>query len=156
MVSTVEFWIALVCTVGATESVAWFTHRYLLHGPMWFLHRSHHTPQRSFWEWNDLFILVYAVPSAVCVYIGLDSQNVWLTGLGFGIATYGVLYFLVHDVLIHRRVRVWRQPFGWYFRALVRGHKVHHKQLGRDHSRVFGFLWVPVRFYRQAWQQTQR
>jgi beta-carotene 3-hydroxylase len=150
------FWLILLGTVAATEAIAWFTHRYLLHGPLWFLHRSHHVPHRHAWEWNDLFILVYAVPSGICTYWGLQTHDVPLTAIGLGIAAYGVLYFLVHDVLIHRRVKVWRQANGWYLRALVRGHKVHHKHLQRQQAEVFGFLWVPVRFFRSERNRVAR
>lgn len=137
-------------TVVATEAVAWLTHRFLLHGPLWFLHQSHHRPHKGFWEWNDLFILVYAIPSALLCYYGLRDNNLWQAGIGFGIAAYGLLYFWVHDVVIHRRVRGLRPPRHWYFRAVVRGHKIHHKHLGRNPSAVFGFLWVPTRFFREA------
>jgi beta-carotene 3-hydroxylase len=83
-------------------------------------------------------------------YIGLRDENEWLAGAGFGIAGYGLLYFWVHDVVIHRRLKWLRAPRHWYFRAVVRGHKIHHKALGRTPSSVYGFLWVPLHFFTSA------
>jgi beta-carotene 3-hydroxylase len=36
----------------AMEGVAYLTHRFLMHGPLWFLHRSHHVPHEGGWEWT--------------------------------------------------------------------------------------------------------
>ncbi len=40
-VSLLVFAAALV----GMEGVAWATHRWLMHGPLWVLHRSHHAPR---------------------------------------------------------------------------------------------------------------
>ena len=37
------------------EGVAWFTHKYVMHGFLWVWHRSHHTPRTGMFELNDLF-----------------------------------------------------------------------------------------------------
>ena len=37
------------------ECVAWFTHKYIMHGFMWVWHESHHKPRKGAWELNDLF-----------------------------------------------------------------------------------------------------
>ena len=69
--------------------------------------------------------------------------------IGMGIAAYGLCYFLVHDVFIHRR-------FSWFRNAKhptsppSEKHKVHHKQLGKEDGECFGMLWVPVRYFREA------
>ena len=33
--------------LAGMELVAWVTHRYLMHGPLWFLHASHHRPREG-------------------------------------------------------------------------------------------------------------
>lgn len=135
-------------TFFGMEALAWAMHKYVLHGPLWFLHKTHHRPSKSFWERNDLFILVYAVPSFIFTFRGIEYDLPYETAVGLGIAAYGLAYFIVHDILIHRRVKLWRKPKSRYLRALVRGHKVHHKHLHKEGSEVFGFLMVPRRFFR--------
>ena len=40
------------------EGVAWFTHRYIMHGLLWHFHRDHHTRDNSgVFEKNDFFFL---------------------------------------------------------------------------------------------------
>jgi len=37
------------------EGVAWFTHKYIMHGIMWNWHQSHHVHHKNALEKNDLF-----------------------------------------------------------------------------------------------------
>jgi beta-carotene 3-hydroxylase len=128
--------IALL-TFGLMEGGAWAMHKFILHGPLWSLHRSHHEPGHGPFERNDLVVLFYAALSAAaCVTGGL-----WL-GIGIGIALYGTVYFFVHDVLIHRRIKWLGKPVGTYLRAVDIAHKTHHATKGRDGARAFGMLWV--------------
>ena len=124
-------------TFALMEGAAWAMHKYVLHGPLWHLHRSHHEPDHGPFERNDLVILLYAALSAAACVAG----GVWL-GVGLGIALYGTIYFFVHDVLIHRRLRWFRKPPGAYLRAVDIAHKTHHATKGRDGARAFGMLWV--------------
>ncbi len=125
-------------TFALMEVAAWAMHKYVLHGPLWHLHRSHHEPDPdSAFERNDLVILLYAAISAAACVVG----GAWL-GVGLGIALYGTVYFFVHDVLIHRRLRWFRKPPGAYLRAVDIAHKTHHATRGRDGARAFGMLWV--------------
>src|SRR4028119_809781 len=93
---------ALVITVATflgMEFVAWFMHRFVLHGPLWFLHRSHHLRHPHHFERNDFFFLFYGSLSALLILYG-SPQKDWRFWMGVGIAAYGTLYFFVHDVLI--------------------------------------------------------
>lgn len=131
--------VLLICllTFAAMEVAAWAMHKYVLHGPLWVLHRSHHEPHDGSLERNDWVILFYAALSAAaCVAGG------WWLGVGLGIALYGTVYFFVHDVLIHRRLRWFGKPVGAYLRAVDIAHKTHHATKGRDGARAFGMLWV--------------
>ena len=51
--------INIVITLGAfifMEFVAWFTHKYVMHGFLWFLHKDHHQPKKNqVFEKNDAF-----------------------------------------------------------------------------------------------------
>lgn len=135
----------LLGTVAVMEGVAWVVHRYLLHGPLWWLHRSHHVPPKGFFEQNDWIVLVYAGASAFLVIWG-DIHQHWSFWAGLGIAAYGVLYFLLHDVLVHQRVK-WRiRPVNPYLKRLVRAHKLHHKHIHREGSEAFGFLYAAKKY----------
>ena len=45
------------------EGVAWFTHKYIMHGFLWSWHKSHHKKHDHFLEMNDLFAVVFSIPS---------------------------------------------------------------------------------------------
>lgn len=42
-----------------------FFHKYVLHGPLWFIHKTHHKPQAKGLEWNDLVSLSFAIVAIV-------------------------------------------------------------------------------------------
>ena len=139
----------VLATVAAMEGLAWLVHRYLLHGPLWWLHRTHHEPQRTWYEANDLVGLFYAALSAGLI-IWTDLRSHPALWVGIGIALYGVLYFLLHDVLVHQRLR-WRVRPAWpYLQRLVRAHKLHHKHLHRQGAEAFGFLYAAPRYRLRA------
>ena len=60
--------------------------------------------------------------------------------IGLGITLYGAAYFLVHDIFIHQRFESLRRTDNWYFRAIRKAHKVHHKHLGKEEGECFGML----------------
>lgn len=132
------------------EFMAWFTHKYVMHGFLWFLHKDHHQPNpNTFFEKNDSFFLVYAIPSWLCIMLGMMWGNTFSVGLGFGILAYGMTYFLIHDVLIHRRFKWFDKIQNPYFKALRKAHKVHHKNRFKEEGSCFGLLVVPRKFYQE-------
>ena len=132
------------------EGVAWFSHKYIMHGIGWVFHKDHHQHKPSFFERNDVFFLLFATPSAILIYNGVVSDSSWMAAAGAGIAIYGAAYFLVHDVFIHQRVSWLRNTNNTYLRAIRKAHKIHHKNLNKDGGECFGMLWVPLKFYREA------
>ena len=42
------------------EGVAWFTHKYIMHGILWTWHKSHHKKHDHILELNDLFAVVFS------------------------------------------------------------------------------------------------
>jgi beta-carotene 3-hydroxylase len=124
------------------EGVAFLTHKYLMHGPLWVLHRSHHRPRESaIFEANDLFGFFFATPSIVLIYFGVRGHPA-LLALGLGMTAYGFCYFLFHDVIVHRRVAVPYRPASAYMQRLVKAHLVHHKTVDKEGAVSFGFLWA--------------
>ncbi|HKK87315.1 MAG TPA: hypothetical protein VJ917_00610 [Saprospiraceae bacterium] len=144
------WWLIVLLTFGFMEFVAWFAHKYVMHGFLWVLHKDHHQHEPGFFEKNDAFFLIFAIPSALGFIIGSTYSISWLTAVGLGILIYGFCYFLVHDVFIHRRFKWLRNSDLWYFRAIRKAHKIHHKHLGKHKGECFGMLWVPLRFYKEA------
>ena len=53
--------ITLVATFFFMEFVAWFAHKYIMHGFLWVLHKDHHQKEPGFFEKNDLFFLIFAI-----------------------------------------------------------------------------------------------
>jgi beta-carotene 3-hydroxylase len=74
----------------------------------------------------------------------------FLFWIGVGITLYGVAYFLIHDIFIHQRFRIFRNSDLLYFKAIRRAHKMHHKHLTKEDGECFGMLWVPLKYLREA------
>lgn len=132
----------LVAAFVGMEGVAWLTHRYLMHGPLWCLHRSHHEPRLGRFEKNDLFGLFFSLPSIALIYLGTHGTP-WALPLGIGMTAYGAAYFLFHDVLVHKRLRTPLRPRGAYLDRIVRAHLRHHRTHAKHGAVSFGFLWAP-------------
>lgn len=135
----------------AMEGVAWLAHKYLMHGWLWFLHHDHHKKEEfGFFEHNDFFFLIFATPGITCLALGSYGTVGWLLYIGIGITLYGLCYFLVHDVFIHQRIKIFRKSNNRYLRAIRRAHKIHHKHLGKEDGECFGMLWVPSKYFRES------
>ena len=63
--------------------------------------------------------------------------------VGIGMSVYGVLYFFVHDGLVHQRWPFRYVPRNGYLKRLVQAHRLHHAVDGRDGAVSFGFLYAP-------------
>ncbi len=137
---------------GGMEFMAWFTHKYVMHGPLWDWHEDHHRPKHlkdGFFEKNDRFFLVYAIPSMFCYMYGSLSPHFWVTFIGVGISLYGLTYFLIHDVYIHRRFSWFKRLDGKYSRAILRAHGAHHAKTGKEDGESFGLLVVDGKFFKK-------
>src|ERR1051325_328962 len=138
-------WIGLfVATVLGMEGFAYVMHRWVMHGPGWFLHASHHRPRTGNWELNDLYAVIFAVPSIVMLLGGV--QLGWWPGwawIGAGIAAYGAIYFGFHDVIVHRRIATRYLPRSTYMKRIIQAHRLHHAVETKAGTVSFGFLWAP-------------
>jgi beta-carotene 3-hydroxylase len=136
------------------EAVAWLTHKYVMHGLLWSLHADHHKKNpSSFFEKNDYFFLIFAIPGILCLALGIYTPLTMLLYIGLGITIYGFAYFMVHDIFIHQRFRILRNADGFYFKAIRRAHKMHHKHLEKENGECFGMLFVPMKYFVQALRQ---
>jgi beta-carotene 3-hydroxylase len=133
----------LAATLVAMEGVATLSHRYVMHGFLWSWHRSHHEPRQGHFERNDRFALLFAAISVGLIYVGRGNQNA-LFWMGWGMAAYGLIYFLFHDGLVHGRIPM---P-GWaknlpVMRHLVQAHYMHHATHTKHGNISYGFLYAP-------------
>ncbi len=147
--------LIILVTFVCMEGVAWFMHKFVMHGLFWNLHEDHHNkklrPNPPF-ERNDSFFLFFAI-------LSMSSFGLWslygftlFLGIGIGIFIYGIAYFVVHDLFIHQRIKIWSHTKNPYLRALRRGHKMHHKHLNKEDGESFGMLWVPMKYFKQEFQ----
>ena len=131
------------------EFMAWFSHKYIMHGFLWSLHKDHHHKDHNSWfERNDLFFIFYAVVSVGCVVFWGEYGFTPGLAIGIGIFAYGLAYFMVHDIFIHQRIKIWRNANNRYARGVRRAHKIHHKHLGKAKGECFGMLWVPLKYFK--------
>lgn len=147
----IALWILIFLgTFCFMEFMAWFTHKYIMHGFLWSLHKDHHRKDHNSWfERNDAFFIFYAVVSMSFLMIA-DNTSFWYGWpLGFGILAYGITYFLVHDIFIHQRFKMFRNANNWYARGVRRAHKIHHKHLGKEEGECFGMLFVPFKYFKK-------
>ncbi len=134
------------------EAITWLTHKYVMHGFLWYLHEDHHQPKyKSLFEKNDLFFVIFAIPSSLLIIYGIRHQFNFLFFIGLGILLYGICYFIVHDVIIHQRFKWFKNTKWRYIQALRKGHKMHHKQTGKDADESFGMLWVPWKYFKEKY-----
>ncbi len=118
-----------------------------MHGLLWAWHKSHHTVHDDTLERNDLFAVVFSIPSiALFYYYSLVTYNPYMLAVGLGILMYGVFYVVFHDVIVHQRIR-WRpQKRSRYLQRMINAHYVHHSRHTRENCEAFGFLWAPKKY----------
>ena len=138
------------------EGITWLTHRYVMHGFLWVLHKDHHQKGPGFFEKNDAFFLIFAIPSWLCIMLGLSHQYYGVAAVGFGIALYGFAYFVVHEVIIHQRIRWFTRSNNTYIRTIRWAHKMHHKHLDKHDGESFGMLLVAKRYRDKVLADKQR
>ncbi len=109
----------------------------------WALHRDHHEPRDGahLFERNDLYAVIAALGATALFVAG---AHVWpLTPVAIGVALYGLLYFVVHDGLVHQRWPFRHVPRRGYLKRLHQAHLLHHATHGREGAVSFGFLYAP-------------
>ncbi len=139
--------LIIIATFLFMEFMAWFTHKFVMHGFLWYLHKDHHQVEPGFFEKNDAFFLIFAIPSAYCYVTGLMFADFRLY-IGIGISLYGFAYFVIHEIIIHQRFKLFTHTNNHYVRAIRRAHKIHHKHLGKYQGENFGMLIVPLKYWR--------
>ena len=139
----------IILFIGAflfMEFVAWFTHKYIMHGFLWSWHRSHHKVHDHTLEKNDLFAVVFSVPSIGLILAGTLTDLKFLLAIGLGIAAYGAFYIIFHDIIVHRRVNIKYKAKSKYMKRIMNAHYIHHKTHTKEGAEAFGFLYAPKKY----------
>ena len=129
------------------EGITWLTHRFVMHGFLWYLHEDHHRKGKGFFEKNDTFFVIFAIPSWLSIMLGSMNQLYWVVSIGAGIAWYGFAYFVVHEIIIHQRFRMFTRSNSPYIKAIRWAHKMHHKHLDKQAGESFGMLLVAKKYW---------
>ena len=139
------------------EGMTWIIHKYVMHGFLWTLHRDHHDhSSEGHLERNDYFFIIFAIPAIVLMYLGALQNYNYLFFIGLGITLYGMAYFFVHDIFIHQRISFLKNTKNPYLLAIRRAHKQHHKHTGKHFGECYGFLWVPVKYFRMYFNKDKK
>lgn len=133
---------------GTMEFSGWFIHKYIMHGPLWMIHKTHHQPSKSFFELNDLFSLLFGGIAIVLIILGSEDLD-FRFWMGVGISIYGILYFILHDVMVHRRLKWLDRPRKGFLKVIFKAHQAHHKTNQKDDAVSFGLFVVPREFFKE-------
>lgn len=133
---------------AATEAFSWWMHKYVMHGVLWKIHRTHHEHTKGFFELNDLFTVVFGGTAILLIFLGIESFD-YRFWIGCGISLYGMLYFILHDVLIHKRLKWFGRPKSKYLKAIADAHRAHHKTREKTDAVSFGLFVVPKRYFKE-------
>lgn len=139
------FW----CCVGfaGMEIISYIVHRYVFHSMLWGIHKTHHEPTHGPFEANDLFSLFFAGVSIAMMYSGMAHplQSV-IFALGLGIAFYGILYFIIHDLFAHKRFMPFKSD-NKIMRLIRRAHQRHHQSIDKPGQEPYGLFLFPYDKY---------
>jgi beta-carotene 3-hydroxylase len=132
--------VALVLVAFVTmELVSYLTHRYVMHGFGMRWHRSHHRPPTGRFERNDLFPVCFSsLGFGLFLVSTLVPALAPLFWVGAGVTLYGALYLFVHEISIHRRLRV-PMPRTAYLEWLRESHRAHHHGSGEPYGMLLPF-----------------
>ncbi|HVE55288.1 MAG TPA: sterol desaturase family protein [Pyrinomonadaceae bacterium] len=132
------------------ELFSYFVHRWLFHGVLWRVHRTHHAARKGWFELNDLFSGIFASVSILLIIFAeiplLDSSAF---PIGLGIAIYGAVYFIAHDLFTHRRFLPFNSP-NKLLLTVRAAHQKHHQTAEKQGIEPFGlFIFDYAKFWRK-------
>jgi beta-carotene 3-hydroxylase len=148
--------LIVLAAFAGMEFMAWATHKYVMHGIGWYFHKDHHDGGYHPFQKNDVFFLIYAIPSWLCIMLGWMNEVWWVVSIGVGILLYGIAYFLVHDVIVHQRFKWFERSNNRYVRAIRWAHKMHHKHRQKEDGESFGLLVIGKQYWDKIRQDDAR
>lgn len=122
------------------EAFSYIVHRWLFHGVLWRIHKTHHLPRKGFFEANDLFSALFGSASILLMVFAKHPLIESIAfPIGLGLAIYGVVYFITHDLFTHRRFI----PFissNRIFLIIRAAHQRHHQSAEKDGVEPYGLF----------------
>ena len=153
---SLEWWLSFFVAFAFMEWAAWALHKYVMHGFLWSLHEDHHViNKKARFQKNDLFAVFFAVPSFLAILYGSLGGPAWIEGAGYGVMLYGIVYFMVHEVAIHRRWRFFNLK-GRYIESLRIAHHHHHQVQSKEGASNFGMLVPPLHYFTMSMKDLRR
>ena len=128
------------------EGVAWFLHKYVMHGFGWYFHEDHHRPNKRKIEKNDIFGLFFSIISFLFILTGSLSGFDIKFAIGIGITLYGFGYLIVHDIFFHKRIKIRYRPKSDYIKRILHAHSIHHQKSSAKKGICFGFLYANKKY----------
>ncbi|MCE2709236.1 MAG: sterol desaturase family protein [Ilumatobacteraceae bacterium] len=138
----------LLCAVGflGMEAVTYVVHRFVMHGSLERLHRSHHRNAAAAFarkspEPNDVFPLAFSVVVVGGLALGFNvSGFAWLLPLLVGVTLYGLVYTVIHDGIIHGRIKWMKRVHSSWAISLGSAHREHHRSNGEPYGMLFPWI----------------
>ncbi|AAT44116.1 beta-carotene hydroxylase [Picrophilus oshimae] len=123
------------------EFIARLTHKYLMHGILWPIHKDHHIPSGRRFQRNNLFALFFAFISMSLFIASFETKDFIYMSFGIGMLFYGILYLIIHDMIIHNYyLHLRNRKHSRYINKLIEVHELHHINDGRGKGMNWGFL----------------
>lgn len=131
------------------ETFSYIIHRFIFHGVLWKIHKTHHTPRSFPFEFNDLFSLLFAAISVSLMIFAERPLSVSIAfPVGFGIALYGAFYLVVHDLFTHRRFLPFNSK-NKLFLTVRAAHQRHHQTAEKKGIEPFGLFFFDYGKFRE-------
>lgn len=137
----------VLLTLAGMEAFSWCIHKYLFHGPLWFIHKTHHQHRHGWLELNDVFSILFACIALYLMWVGHVTLD-YRFWIGTGISFYGTIYFIFHDWFIHNRIKAFKSN-NRYLAGIRRAHKIHHKSTEKTPSEEFGLLVASRKWFKK-------
>ncbi|MCW9707849.1 sterol desaturase family protein [Fodinibius salsisoli] len=143
-----EFIGWVVCGFAGMEVISYLVHRFVFHGLLWEIHQTHHKPTHGAFELNDLFSLFFGAVSIYLMYRGMEAPVESMSfAIGLGIAIYGLLYFVIHDLFAHKRFMPFKSD-SKIMRLIRYAHQRHHQSIDKEGQEPFGLFLFPYYKYK--------
>jgi beta-carotene 3-hydroxylase len=135
-----NFTVFTILGFAGMEAFSYIIHRFLFHGVLWRVHSTHHTPRAFPFELNDIFSILFAAVSVgLMVFAERPLTDSMAFPVGFGIALYGVFYFIIHDLFTHRRFLPFKSK-NKLFLTVRAAHQSHHQTAEKKGIEPFGLF----------------